>query len=225
MVCGPSPLSALPPARAAQREDLRALAIVLLECILSALAFSGPSQLTNADSIQVRVRGAGGEDWEREREPVTPLRCSRCHEVWWAGAFGDSGCPYRPASAPAPAALLQRLLGEVFVWGVDDFRCGLWDALDLAQQAVAAAVAAADAATARRRVCNLPKEQSPHVPAPHSPPSSAPRRRQYCQDEPDWQAAVELLSQDEGAGWRLLQELVAGGRGAAELAADRFCQL
>ena len=37
-----------------QREDLRALAVVLLECILSALARSGPSQLTSAESIQVR---------------------------------------------------------------------------------------------------------------------------------------------------------------------------
>ncbi|KAL4443512.1 hypothetical protein ABPG75_011249 [Micractinium tetrahymenae] len=98
-----------------QREDLRALAVVLLECMLSALALSGPSQLTSAESI-------------------------------------------------------QRLLGEVFVWGVEDFR-------------------------------------------------------QYCQDEPDWQAAVELLSQDDGAGWQLLQQLVGGGSSAAELAASRFCQL
>lgn len=96
-----------------QRDDLRALAVVLLECIVSALALNGPSQLTNAES-------------------------------------------------------LQRLLGEVFVWGVDDFR-------------------------------------------------------QYCQDEPDWQAAVELLSQDDGAGWQLLQELVSGGTSAAELAQSRFC--
>ena len=36
-----------------QREDLRALAVVLLECILSALALNGPSQLTSAESIQV----------------------------------------------------------------------------------------------------------------------------------------------------------------------------
>jgi serine/threonine protein kinase len=98
-----------------QREDLRALAVVLLECILSALAFSGPSQLTSAESI-------------------------------------------------------QRLLGEVFSWGVDEFR-------------------------------------------------------QYCEDEPDWAAAVELLSQDNGAGWALLQDLATGGRSAAELAASRFCEL
>ena len=35
-----------------QREDLRALAVVLLECFLSALALSGPSPLTSAESIQ-----------------------------------------------------------------------------------------------------------------------------------------------------------------------------
>jgi len=49
--------------------------------------------------------------------------------------------------------------------------------------------------------------------------------RQYCQDEPDWQAAVELLEQDDGAGWALLQQLVGGGRSAAELAGSRFCEL
>lgn len=49
--------------------------------------------------------------------------------------------------------------------------------------------------------------------------------RQYCEDEPDWAAAVELLSQDEGAGWALLQDLATGGRSAAELAASRFCEL
>lgn len=50
-------------------------------------------------------------------------------------------------------------------------------------------------------------------------------RRQYCEDEPDWAAAVELLSQDDGAGWALLHDLATGGRSAAELAAGRFCEL
>jgi hypothetical protein len=47
----------------------------------------------------------------------------------------------------------------------------------------------------------------------------------YCQDEPDLEAAVELLSQDDGAGWQLLQHLVCGTASAAELAASPFCQL
>ena len=34
---------------------------------------------------------------------------------------------------------------------------------------------------------------------------------------------MELLSQDDGAGWQLLQELVSGGTSAAELAQSRFC--
>jgi hypothetical protein len=36
---------------------------------------------------------------------------------------------------------------------------------------------------------------------------------------------VELLSQDDGAGWQLLQHLVCGTASAAELAASPFCQL
>ena len=43
-----------------QKEDLRALAIVLLECILSALARGGPSQLTTAESIQVQCGAVSG---------------------------------------------------------------------------------------------------------------------------------------------------------------------
>ncbi len=51
--CSPCSCSAACFDTTLQREDLRALAVVLLECILSALAFSGPSQLTSAESIQV----------------------------------------------------------------------------------------------------------------------------------------------------------------------------
>lgn len=65
----------------------------------------------------------------------------------------------------------------------------------------------------------------PCAPAAVLAPRALPPRRQYCQDEPDWQAAVELLSQDDGAGWRLLADLASGGRGAAQLAASRFCEL
>ena len=99
-----------------QREDLRALAVVLLECLLSALALGGPSPGTAAESV-------------------------------------------------------QRLLGEVFGWDVPQFQ-------------------------------------------------------RYCQEEPDWHAAVELLSLDGGAGWRLLQQLVEGGGSAAQLAdTSPFCRL
>lgn len=52
-----SPLLSLKTLPWRQRDDLRALAVVLLECILSAMAASGPSQLTTADSIQVGVQG------------------------------------------------------------------------------------------------------------------------------------------------------------------------
>jgi hypothetical protein len=52
----------------------------------------------------------------------------------------------------------------------------------------------------------------------------AARRRQYCEDEPDWQAAVELLSADDAAGWELLRQMVTGSAGAAELADSPFCQ-
>ncbi|KAL4858560.1 hypothetical protein ACK3TF_001515 [Chlorella vulgaris] len=103
------------PLAVGQREDLRALAVVLLECMLSALAHNGPSPLTSTDS-------------------------------------------------------LQRLLGEVFVWGVDDFR-------------------------------------------------------RYCEDEPDWQTAVELLTFDGDAGWQLLKDMCGGSSSAEELARGRFCQL
>lgn len=89
--------------------------MVLLECMLSALAHNGPSPLTSTDS-------------------------------------------------------LQRLLGEVFVWGVDDFR-------------------------------------------------------RYCEDEPDWQTAVELLTFDSDAGWQLLKDMCGGSSSAEELARGRFCQL
>lgn len=93
----------------------------------------------------------------------------------WRAAGIPASCAHSTrVLVPKPVsclhAPLQRLLGEVFVWGVDDFR-------------------------------------------------------QYCLDEPDWQAAVELLSQDDGAGWRLLQQLVGGSSSAAELAESRFCQL
>lgn len=98
-----------------QREDLRALAVVLLECLLSALALSGPSQLTSAEAV-------------------------------------------------------QRLLGDVFSWSMGEFR-------------------------------------------------------QYCEDEPDWAAVVELLTQDGGAGWDLLTALVEGRASASQLAAGRFCEL
>jgi hypothetical protein len=63
---------------------------------------------------------------------------------------------------------VQRLLGEVFVWGLEDFQ-------------------------------------------------------RYCRDEPDWQAAVQLLDADDGAGWELLRDMCAGSAGASELAASRFC--
>lgn len=46
------PLSEDTPLALGQREDLRALAVVLLECLLSALAEGGPSPLTAADSVQ-----------------------------------------------------------------------------------------------------------------------------------------------------------------------------
>jgi hypothetical protein len=65
---------------------------------------------------------------------------------------------------------VQRLLGEVFVWGVDDFR-------------------------------------------------------RYCEDEPDWQTAVELLTFDGDAGWQLLKDMCGGSSSAEELARGRFCQL
>ena len=75
----------------------------------------------------------------------------------------------------------------------------------------------------------LPGAPGQHPPCPRAPPPRPlPRflwRRQYCEDEPDWAAAVELLSQDDGAGWALLRDLATGGRSAAELAASRFCEL
>eukprot|EP00887_Chlorella_sp_A99_P006053 scaffold22.g6053.t1 len=51
----PAPGPAAPddtPLALGRREDLRALGVVLLECLLSALARGGPSQLTSAESIQ-----------------------------------------------------------------------------------------------------------------------------------------------------------------------------
>lgn len=170
--------------------------MVLLECLLSALAVSGPSQLTAAESVQVGAPGARG--------------CARA-----CGAAAARCRPQpRPAAPPthcvrpclAPPA--QRLLGEVFVWDVDEFRCG-W-------------VVGTAGAAAAARGWRPPRVRAPHL----TPvPSAAVRRRQYCQDEPDWQAAVELLSQDDGAGWQLLADLAVGTRSAAELAASRFCQL
>lgn len=60
---------------------------------------------------------------------------------------------------------------------------------------------------------------------PLSAAAVCPLRRQYCEDEPDWAAAVELLGQDGGAGWQLLGDLAGSRRSAGELAGSRFCQL
>ena len=104
-----------------QREDLRALAVVLLECILSALAFSGPSQLTSAESIQVGER----ERATRDRPPFEPSCISMSLRIRVLGHIAPlRSC--RPCNLLCPARpCLQRLLGEVFSWGVDEFRCAV----------------------------------------------------------------------------------------------------
>ena len=102
------------PGSPVQRDDLRALAVVLLECIVSALALNGPSQLTNAESLQVE----GGRGM---RQVVAgPRFC----QVGWLLVPRRLASSAHPVCLDPPVFLLQRLLGEVFVWGVDDFRCG-----------------------------------------------------------------------------------------------------
>lgn len=62
-----TPGAPAPRALAPQKEDLRALAVVLLECYLSALARSGPSQLTGAEAVQRLLGEVFGWDLEEFR--------------------------------------------------------------------------------------------------------------------------------------------------------------
>jgi hypothetical protein len=62
-----------------RRADLRQLAVVLLECVLGALALSGPSELTSADAV-VRVLG-DVFDWD-----VIQYRRHCGDEAEWAAA-------------------------------------------------------------------------------------------------------------------------------------------
>jgi hypothetical protein len=47
----------------------------------------------------------------------------------------------------------------------------------------------------------------------------------YCRAEPDWNAAVAVLDEDEKAGWALLRGMVEGKWTAAELTEAAFCRL
>ena len=62
-------------------------------------------------------------------------------------------------------------------------------------------------------------------PLPVHPSHACPRPcRQYYQDV-RWSCCLRMTSQDDGAGWQLLQHLVGGTRSAAELAASLpFCE-
>lgn len=50
-------------------------------------------------------------------------------------------------------------------------------------------------------------------------------RRQYCDQESDWEAAVALLDDGEEAGWKLLEDLFSGSQSAAELLSSPFLRL
>ena len=96
-----------------QREDLRALA----ECMLSALALNGPSQLTNAESIQVGAASAARQPSSCLPPALAPP--ARCPSALAALYRVPTQAQCQPCD---PLTFLQRLLGEVFVWGVEDFR-------------------------------------------------------------------------------------------------------
>lgn len=49
--------------------------------------------------------------------------------------------------------------------------------------------------------------------------------RKYCEQEPDWQEAMLLLDQWNGAGWNLIRDLAAGTMSASDLVDNHFCRV
>lgn len=46
--------------------------------------------------------------------------------------------------------------------------------------------------------------------------------RRHCNQEPDWSTPAIFLDEFDGAGWKLVSELLAGERSAQELLANEF---
>ncbi len=46
--------------------------------------------------------------------------------------------------------------------------------------------------------------------------------RRHCNQEPDWSTPAIFLDEFDGAGWKLVSELLAGERSAQDLLANEF---